>query len=138
MKLIDIFDRYADSNIIIGADGICETVESYRFSIDDYHHEDARDDYTVTLNHKLYTVTDEGYLKDYLGTILPSAYTEPVPVHLLCYIVNGDDSGLSDDDIAIADRLVTDIGEEIHGTTIGEPYFDGYQDVIDVVINPRN
>lgn len=138
MKLIDIFDRYADSNILIGADGICETIESYRYSIDDYNAEDARDNYTVTLEHKLYTVTDDGYLKDYLGIILPSAYTEPVPVHLLCYIVNGDYSGLSDDDITEADRLVIDIGEEIHGTTIGDPYFDGYQDVIDVVINPRN
>lgn len=136
MKLIDIFDRYADSNIILGVDGICETIESYRLSVDDYHDEDARDDYTVTLDHKLYTVTDDGHLKDYLGTILPSAYTEPVPVHLLCYIVNGDDSGLTDADIATADQLVINIGEEIHGVTIGDPYFDGHHNVIDVVINP--
>ncbi len=71
--------------------------------------------------------------------------TEPIPTWALCYLINGDSTGLTDEDLAMIDKWYTDnkvqnitTASEQEGTT--HPYFSHYpafglaSEVVDCIV----
>ncbi len=71
--------------------------------------------------------------------------TEPIPTWALCYLINGDSTGLTDEDLAMIDKWYTDnkvqtvtTASEVEGST--HPYFSHFpafghaSEVVDCIV----
>lgn len=88
---------------------------------------------------------DYGYntfydLEEEAASILSSDdyFVMPIPSHLLPYLVNGDSSGLNDEELEEAEEIERDYSVEspVHSYASGE-YFDGRCMVVDYFVRPR-
>lgn len=62
----------------------------------------------------------------------------PIPCHLLSYLINGDASGLDDEELEEAEAIERDYSVESPVHMDDEGYFDGYCTVCDYYVRPRN
>ena len=78
-------------------------------------------------------------LEEELASVISSddLFVMPIPEYLLPYLVNGDSSGLDDEELEQAEEIDRDYSVESPVHSYGEGYFDGYCTVQDYFVRPR-
>lgn len=131
-RVIALNTRYL-SNDVWEVMGVLETLDRNNSEAIDRIFDEINDEYDGDMKEWGRNIRGDIFydLEEELASAISSddLFVMPIPEHLLPYLVNGDPSGLDDEELEEAEKIEREYSVESPVHSYSEGYFDGYCDV---------